>query len=425
MGERRLTVVDPGHFHAALVQKEMYPQLSPQVQVYAPVGPDLADYVSRVAHFNTRAERPTQWQLEIHAGPDFLDRLCREQPASIAIFSGRNHSKVQQISAAVEAGMHVLADKPLIIRREDLPALEALLATADRRGLVVHDMMSGRHGVVAQLIGHLCDDPEVFGETLAGTRAEPAVTMASVHHLMKTVAGMPNPRPAWYFDVTQQGEGLADVGTHLVDRAHETLFPEQAIDWRGDIQIHSAARWPTPVGWAQFRQLTGEERWPDYLAPWVDGDTLAYFCNGRAQLEVRGVHVRLEVRWDWEAAAGDDTLTASYRGSRARIDLRQDAADGYRPEIYVVPAAGIAHALERRIAALQSAYPGLGLRQRGKEWRLAIPDALRIGHDAQFAALTRHFLDAVECAHPLSPRERANMLAKYYVCTEAVALAQR
>jgi hypothetical protein len=43
-----LIVVDPGHFHAALVQKEMYPNLSPRMHVYAPVGPDLADYLSRI-----------------------------------------------------------------------------------------------------------------------------------------------------------------------------------------------------------------------------------------------------------------------------------------------------------------------------------------------------------------------------------------
>src|SRR5688572_32522194 len=36
----RFMTLDPGHFHAALVQKEMYPGVSPQVDVYAPLGPD-------------------------------------------------------------------------------------------------------------------------------------------------------------------------------------------------------------------------------------------------------------------------------------------------------------------------------------------------------------------------------------------------
>ena len=37
----RLIIVDPGHFRAALVQKEMYPDLSAEAHVYAPLGPDL------------------------------------------------------------------------------------------------------------------------------------------------------------------------------------------------------------------------------------------------------------------------------------------------------------------------------------------------------------------------------------------------
>src|SRR5271169_4323625 len=57
---------------------------------------------------------------------------------------------------------------------------------------------------------------------------------------MKQVAGVPNLRPPWFFDVTQQGEALADVGTHLVDRVHSTLFPEQAIDYRTEISLHAA-----------------------------------------------------------------------------------------------------------------------------------------------------------------------------------------
>ena len=71
-----------------------------------------------------------------------------------------------------------------------------------------------------------------FGEIVAGTEAEPGVYMESVHHLMKTVAGAPNIRPAWFFDTAEQGEGLNDIGTHLVDLVQWTLFPGRAIDYR-------------------------------------------------------------------------------------------------------------------------------------------------------------------------------------------------
>src|SRR5665213_141939 len=128
MPQRRLVIVDPGHFHAALVQKEMYPGLLPEVHVYAPVGLDLVDYLTRVARFNTRLDNPTNWSFKIEADPDYLDRLRGEEPGGVCILSGRNRNKIALVEAAIEAGLHVLADKPVIIRRADLARLERVAA---------------------------------------------------------------------------------------------------------------------------------------------------------------------------------------------------------------------------------------------------------------------------------------------------------
>ena len=225
MPDRHLVVVDPGHFHATLVQQEMYPGLSPLVRVHAPLGPDLIDYLGRIARSNQRPQGATDWQLDVHAGPDFLDRMRREPPGGVAVFSGRNRGKIDRIIAALETGLHVLADKPAIIEPADLTRLETAFALAQDRGVVFADMMTGRHNTLVRLLQALRRDPEVFGEPVPGTRNEPGVLLGGVHYLRKVVAGFPNPRPAWYFDVTQQGEGLADTGVHLVDRVHETLFP--------------------------------------------------------------------------------------------------------------------------------------------------------------------------------------------------------
>lgn len=418
-----LIIVDPGHFHVALVQQEMYPNVAARAHVYAPLGPDLLDYLTRIARFNSRAERPTSWEIEIHASPDFLERMRRERPGNVTIFSGRNRSKIERVRAAIEAGINVLADKPLIIRREDLPALEAALKAADERQLILRDMMGGRHEITANLTRLLREDPEVFGEVVKGTAAEPGVVLSGVHHIFKEVAGVPNLRPAWYFDIDEQGEGLADVGTHMVDRVHRTLFPGEAIDYRTDIRLHSASRWPTMLSLAQFRQVTGEVQRCDYLEHRLKGGALEYFCNTRLDYEVRGVRVTLETRWDWEAPAGGDTNNAS-RGSRARLEVRQGAAEGWQPELYVVPLADIGAALERRIAALEDAYPGIGLERLSREWRVTIPDRLRLGHDAHFIQLTRQFLDYVEHPRSRPEWERPNMLIKYYVCTEGVAMSR-
>jgi hypothetical protein len=424
MPDTRLVVVDPGHFHATLVQREMYPGVSPLVRVLAPLGPDLIDYLSRIARYNRQPYAATDWRLDVQTGPDFLHRMRDEPPGGIAIFSGRNRGKIERIVAALEAGLHVLADKPMIIEPADLPRLNAALVLAQERQLVLADMMTGRHNTLTRLLQALQSDPEVFGDPIAGTRDDPGVVLSGVHYLRKFVAGLQNPRPAWYFDIAEQGEGLADTGVHLVDRVHETLFPDRTLDWQRDIDILAADRWPTVVSLSQFRELTGESGWPDELAPWIRGDVLEYLCNGCVDYRVRGICVRLEVRWDWQAEQGDDTHQALYRGTRCRLVVRQGPAERFRPELYVLPDDDVGAALQRRIAALQPSYPGITREALGSEWRIAIPDALRIGHDAAFAAFTRRFLAHVADPAALPARERSTLLTKYRVTTGAVELSR-
>jgi predicted dehydrogenase len=323
--------------------------------------------------------------------------------------------------------MHVLANKPLIIRPGDRPRLQAALDLAARRGLVVHDIMTGRFDITSILLGALRRDAAVFGEPVAGTPSEPGVAITSVHHLLKQVAGVPNPRPAWYFDVHEQGEALADIGTHLVDLTHRTLFPDTALDPGADIRLHAPRR---KVSLAQFHQVTGEARWPDGLGAAVTGDRLDYATNGRLDYAVRGVHVRLEAVWNWQAPpGGNDTHHAVFRGSRARLELRQGATDGERRDLVVVPdsslRAEVGAALERHIAARQRDYPGVGLERLGAEWRIAIPDRYRVGHEANFLELGQRFLQYVVQPASVPAWQKPNMLTKYFVTTEAVALADR
>src|SRR5512140_2499871 len=90
----RLITLDPGHFHAALFQKEMLPGVSDTVHVYAPLGPDLSAHLDRIAQFNSRLENPTHWRLEIHTGPDSLERLLAEHPGNVVVLSGNNRGKI-------------------------------------------------------------------------------------------------------------------------------------------------------------------------------------------------------------------------------------------------------------------------------------------------------------------------------------------
>src|SRR5436190_10070786 len=237
MPDVRVMTLAPGHCHAGLIQKEMYPGVAPRVDVYAPLGWDLYEHLKRIAAFNARAERPTTWSTEVHASPDYFERMLREHPGNLVVLSGRNRGKIDRILASVRGHLNVLADKPWILASEDLPKVEAALAEADRRGLVAYDIMTERFEVTSILQRALVNDPATFGEMVKGTEAEPAVYMESVHYLMKTVAGAPNIRPAWFFDTAEQGEGFNDIGTHLVDLVQWTLFPDRAIDYKADVKV--------------------------------------------------------------------------------------------------------------------------------------------------------------------------------------------
>ena len=431
MSDVRLMTLDPGHFHAALVQKEMFRGVDPKVDVYAPLGGDLYEHLKRIDAYNRRAEQPTSWAVDVHSSPDFFERMLKDRPGNVVVMSGRNKDKIARVEASVRTGLHVLADKPWILKSSEFARLESTLAEADKAGVVAYDIMTERFEVTSMLQRALVNDRAVFGEPLEGTESDPAVYMESVHYLLKMVSGAPNIRPAWFFDNTQQGEGLNDVGTHLVDLVQWTMFPEQALDYRRDVQVLSAQRWATPIAEADFRRVTGESRFPASLEPMVKDGRLEYFCNMLVTYRLRGIHTRLSAIWDWEPAPGSgDIHYAFYKGARAKIEVRQTQADKYRPELYVVPTnpadrAAVLNAVRARIAAGQKEFPGVTVEERGAEIHVAIPDALRVGHEAHFAQVMNQFLRYVRDRRALPAWERPNMLAKYFVTTTGRELSYK
>lgn len=426
----RFMTLDPGHFHAALVQKEMYPNVAARVDVYAPLGSDLIEHLNRIVGFNTRKDNPTSWQLEIHAGPDSLDRMLKEKPGNVVVISGRNRGKIDKIKASVEGGLNVLSDKPWIIDPTDFPKLESALETAAGNRLVAYDIMTERYEITTILQKLLIGDREVFGATLPGSASDPAVYMESVHHLLKMVAGLPNRRPAWFFDVDQQGEAVPDVGTHLVDMVQWELFPGQSIDFRKDVQVLSAKHWPTALTKEEFQKVTGEADFPSYLLPHVHDAKLDYYCNGQVSYALRGVHVKLDVLWRYEAPPGTgDTHFAWFRGSRSRIEIRQGKEEKYRPELFVIPndpsdKESLARALGRWIDEVKKEYAGVGLSDAGKEFRIDIPDRYRVGHEPHFAQVTEKFLSYLKDPASIPAWEKPNMLAKYWVTTTALKMSR-
>ena len=425
-GDVRLITLDPGHFHASLVQKVMYPGVSSAVWVYAPAGPDLDEHLQRVSAYNARAANPTSWEEKIYTGADFFERMLAERAGNVVVIAGNNREKANYISSSLNAGLNVLADKPMCIDAAGFEKLKASFKTAAEKHLLLYDIMTERYEITTMLQRALVNDPAVFGELLKGTVDDPAVTKESVHHLFKYVSGKPLRRPAWFFDTAQQGEGIVDITTHLVDLIQWESFPEQPIALT-DIQMLRARRWPTIVTRAQFAQVTGLQDFPEYLRGKLNSDgALLDYANGELNYSLRGVHAKVSVVWNFEAPAGTgDTHSSIMRGTKASVIIHQGKEENYRPELYV-EAAGPNYqpaALQQAMKKLQRDYPGLELRSAGNRWHLLIPEQHRADHEAHFGQVMEKFLTFLR-EGKLPAWEVPNMIAKYYTVIKALELAQ-
>ena len=319
-GDVRLMTLDPGHFHAALIQKEMYPGVAPRVDVYAPLGWDSSS-------ISTASPRSTAAPIGRRRGtsrstraPTTSSGCSRSARATSSCCRAGTRVKMDRILASVKAGLNVLADKPWILKSADLPKLDAALAEADAKKIVAYDIMTERFEVTTMLQRALVNDRATFGEIVPGTEAEPAVYMESVHHLMKVVAGAPNIRPTWFFDTNEQGEAASDIGTHLVDLVQWTLFPDRAIDYKCRRQdaggaaladVDSRGRLPPRHQHARVSRRS----WRRTSRTAGSSTTATRSCRDA----LKGIHTKLNIIWDWEApAGGGDTHFAFYRGTRAQ-----------------------------------------------------------------------------------------------------------
>src|SRR6476661_1723668 len=309
----RLITLDPGHFHASLVQKFMYPDVDSVVWVYSAGGDDLKEHLARVESFNKREEQPTHWMEKIYTGPDYLDRMIADRAGNIVVIAGNNARKTEYIARSIDAGLNVLADKPMVRTPSDLVKLRQAFRTAAQKHVLLYDIMTERNEVTTALQRALSMQPALFGTLVKGTTKEPAITKVSVHNYSKIVAGSPLKRPQWFFDVRQQGEGIVDVTTHLVDLVQWEAFPGQTLK-QSDVHMLSAKRWPTPISLAQFRKVTGADSCPGFLK------------GGEMNYTLRGNHVKVSYAWQFDAPPGrGDTHYSIMRGTKANLMIQQGA----------------------------------------------------------------------------------------------------
>jgi predicted dehydrogenase len=423
----RLITLDPGHFHAALVQKTMYADVDPTVHVYAPAGPDLQAHLDRVNAYNNRTENPTHWKEVVYTGPDFFEKMLAQKKGNVVVLSGNNQKKAEYILKSLQGGFNVLADKPMAIDANGFEQLKQAFAIAEKKKLLLYDIMTERFEITSILMRQLAMMPEIFGTLQTGTANDPSVVKESVHYFYKYVSGNVLTRPQWFFDVAQQGNGIADVMTHIVDLAQWECFPDKAIDYTKDIQLLSAKRWTTPLSLHQFQTLTKTDIFPSYLKDAVTADTvLNVYSNGEIRYRLRGVYVKASVIWNYAAPEGSgDQYTAMMRGTKTTLQIRQGAEESYKPTLYIQPFASTRRSeIEEAFKPLQAKYPGIELKKVASGWQVVIPDKYKEGHEEHFARVTQNFLRYLK-NHNMPSWEVPNMLAKYYTTTKALDVARK
>ncbi|MGD0341903.1 MAG: putative oxidoreductase C-terminal domain-containing protein [Bacteroidales bacterium] len=423
----KLMTVDPGHFHAALVQKIMYEQVSPVVNVYAPAGTDCDQHLGRIKSYNTRPDNPTSWNEIVYTDTDFFDKMLEQRPGNVVVLSGNNEKKAEYISRSINAGLNVLADKPMIISAKDFPRLVQAFRTANEKGVLLYDIMTERYEITTILQKLLSQNEEIFGKLTPGTKEDPAVTKVSVHHFSKLVSGVPLQRPAWFFDVEQQGEGIVDVTTHLVDLIQWECFPDQVLD-TADIKMASAKRWPTVISKDEFRQVTGFEDFPAFLQKDIKDGKLNVYSNGEMVYQIKGVWAKVSVTWKYmPPEGGGDTHYSVLHGSKCDLVIKQGPEEKYIPTLYIENVKGLnMNDFTARLKTVLGALPydSLQAESAGKDiLMINIPNKYKVTHEEHFGQVTAKFLEYMKKGR-IPESEVSGMITKYYTTTRALKMAK-
>ena len=221
------------------------------------------------------------------------EALLAEAP-DVVMVAGVYGDRGRDTVAALQAGAHVIADKPLCTNLDELAVIEQTAAAEDR--------------TVSLLL-----EKRGYPETLAISEVVAAgelgdivgVTTSAPHNLLA------QKRPAWFFDRSQYGGILADLAVHDLDIALQFAPADE-----GDVEGMVAGQLPDAGGFARYgvatlrtptTVVTSEVSWMTPQGSDVHGDY---------QLRLVGTEGTAEVFW----ARGYVEVTTNRRGTR-RLDL--------------------------------------------------------------------------------------------------------
>lgn len=413
--------LDPTHSHAAAAQNDQLDCLDSTVFIYAPDTNAIEPYLRQIKVFNSRQENPTNWNEQIYFGNDYLEKMVADKKGNVVVLAGNNRLKIDYMEHSIKAGMNVFSDKPMVIDQAGFERLKNCYQLANQKGLLLFDMMTERYSLINRVQLALMKDSMLFGRLTKGTKAHPAIFESSVHHFYRGGKGS---RPAWYFDVLQQGEGVVDVTTHLIDLAFWKTFPQQAIDYHKDIKVLDANHKAVRITKSEFSAATSLPEIPLSLASYIKDSMLSIFASGDISFNVKGVYAAVNV--EWRAATpkgGNDIRNAYAEGDKSIVFIEQEFGRS-KPRLCIqkrnnVSDKNFKEQLDKSFALLQKDFPGISWSAEGKLIQINMPAELEVKRDITFKVFTDYLLH-----HSLPKWEIPNTLAKYFITTTALEMAK-
>lgn len=402
--EDRLIILDPVHPHVVQLQQSLKQWVNQQVYVYAPNELFVRDnYINLLEKSNRNNPENDSWKITTYIGEDFLKRMIKEKKGTTVIIASNNYKKPEYILAAAQSGFNIIVDKPMVLTPGDFKVLCSSFELAESNKCFITDLpaMSMRKRISYIIQKEILSIPELFGRQERGTVNEPAIVQENVHHYLKKAV-----RPAFFFDIGQQGSGISDVTTHLIDLVQWSAFSGIDLDYSKDIQVLGATVWPTVLNPAQFQKVTRLDKYPDYLRKYVKDTLLNVYSNGKINYTIKGVHAKVISKWNYQAQPGaGDTYQSVFKGTKAKLFIEA----GQPNDLFIYPNTGVDHKdfeknLKKHFERLKKEFSHIELVKEHDGWKIhTLVGALKYSNNLIAP----------------SKREVDNMLAKYYITTQA------
>ena len=406
---RRIVVIDPGHPHAAGVQIERLEGVSDTVLVFAPEGPELQEYLRVIDYYNGRKQSPTSWVEKVYTGKDYLKKVPKAGEGDFVVLAGKNSQKPDYILQSIRKGYNVFSDKPMAVDGKGYRKLEKAYRMAEKKGLILFDEMTERYNSYNILCREIMSMNDIVGEVAS-------YYIYDVHHYYKKSAGSVALRPSWYFDVREQGEGIADVSTHFIDLAMWQCSPDVPVS-KERVSAIAGSHYPTVISRDQFATVSGETDFPEFLSPYIRDGKLEVNANGTLQFAIDAIPVKIDIEWRYGDDSTRDIFRQEIKCASAVILQTQDETTSNIRKMTVRMSDSAAEAVSARLSAK---YPWVSLSRVSEGLYEVVTDAASRPRAVSGATATADKFLSFLNGEPMPAWESVNTLTKYYITTSAV-----